>query len=180
MWFIPPPPTTDRDIALGRYMSEWGNLEFKISILFYILIGTDVEIASILFSVGFQAKTLIDLLKAFGQSILLESEQKELKGLCKRYNELVLKRNKIVHSRWLLDSVKNDPTAAQWVRICFPIDPEVSKQIFNKSNQKIRSKYRFTIKQLITATEDVKSLTIDISQFGGIVSRRLEPLPEES
>ena len=29
----------DRDIALGQFMYEWGNLESKLFFLFYILIG---------------------------------------------------------------------------------------------------------------------------------------------
>jgi hypothetical protein len=173
------PSIDDRDLVLGQYMSEWSYLEFILLQLFHTLLGTKPEISFALFSTGFKSNTLKELLPALGHFQLLESGQKQLKGLCERYNDAALKRNKIVHARWTLESVSNDPNSLQWVRICSPVNPITLNEIYDKSNQKTCSKYRFTLNQLFNACKDTRQLTNDIGSFNQLVSQRIKATSPE-
>lgn len=158
--FGSPLPTDERDIALGQFMQEWAELETQLLLLFYTLIGTPIQIAEAIFLTGFQSMNLVELFIALGQIRLPQPEQQKLKRLCKRYREAAAKRNKIVHGSWY-------PTdeSCEWARIYIPINQNTRKQIYDKSNQKIRSKYRFTIKELQTATEHISKLSFDFLVF---------------
>lgn len=163
----------DRDIALGQFMYEWGNLESKLFFLFYILIGASPEIAQIIFSTGFRSATLSNLFIALGKIRLTETEQGTLKGLCKKYREAADKRNRIVHGAWEMDQTDN-PKVLQWTRIYTPTNPGRENEISNH-NQEIRAKHRFTIKKLIASTDQIKSLKDDVWQFTLIIMNRLYP-----
>lgn len=173
--FPPTPPTDDRDIALGQFMSAWGYLERQLLFIFHILIGKTFEIAFTIFLTGFRSSTLSDLLKALGQIQLRESEQKQLKNLCKRYTDAAERRNRIVHGDWILERNPSGSFPTQWVRLYFPINPSLQKQIHNKFNQKTQRKYRFTIDQLLKCREDIEALTNDMRNFGGMIMNRLYP-----
>lgn len=179
MYFVPPPPTDDRDIALGQFMHLWSKLEMQLLLTFHTLTGTTVEIAHTIFLTGFQSQTLIEVFKALGQMILLKSEQENLNSLCKRYSKAVAKRNKIVHGTWFLEAISDGSNIGQWVRVFAPINPILQKQIFDKFNQKARRNYRFTIPQLIQTCKDMKTLIKDMGQFNGIIINRIDPLPPD-
>ena len=174
-WLPSIPASNDRDIALGQFMSAWGYLEMQLMVIFYLLIGTPYEIAYKIFNTGFQSSTLVDLLKALGQTRLIESEQQQLNSLCRRYSNAALKRNKIVHGNWVLETNPKDSFPTQWVRVCIPINPTLQKQIDDKFNQKTRRKYRFTIEQLLECCENINSLSNDMKIIGGMIMGRLYP-----
>lgn len=162
---VPQPSSDDRDIALGQFMYEWGNLEMQLFFLFYMLIGTTFEIANTIFLTGFQSSVLSELLKSLGEIRLLKPEKEQLKSLCKRYIKAAQKRNKIVHGIWRIETNPDDSSLTEWVRIYDPINPTLQEQVADKFNQKACSNYRFTIKQLLIATENVKTLAHDIQSF---------------
>jgi hypothetical protein len=181
-WFVAPPPTDERDIVLGQFMAEWADLETQLILILNILIGTKLEIAYTIFKTGFQSNTLSELFKALGEIRLTKSEQQELKSLCKRYTKAATKRNRIVHGIWITDANPTDSTISDWVRICAPVSPGLQKQIHNKFNQKAYTNYRFTLKQILTSCEDIKSLSRDMGHFSGAIMNRLYPgegLPPE-
>ncbi len=169
------PPTGDRDIALGQFMSEWGNLEMQLLTILYLLIGTKFKIAYTIFLTGFQSSTLSELLKALGEIRLLQPEQQELNSLCRRYSKAARRRNKIVHRDWRIETDSGDSAPTKWIRVCTPINPTLQTQILDKFNQKAHSNYRFTIKQLLTACEDVKTLSYHIQRFCFAIMPRLYP-----
>lgn len=172
--YIPAPPTEDRDIALGQFMHTWSKLEFKLLLLFHTLTDITLEIANIIFATGFQCSSLIDMFLALGKLRLLDSECAQLKSLCRRYSRANAKRNKIVHGSWEREYDSLNPNKNQWIRIYFTSDPDFDEQI--KHNQQIRSTHRYTIQQLISTTEQLKSLVDDFGQFDGLIMRRLDPL----
>ncbi|MFZ0052383.1 MAG: hypothetical protein WAK96_11470, partial [Desulfobaccales bacterium] len=157
------------------FMHEWSILEMQLLFLFDTLIGTPMDIARIIFASGFQTPNLIDLFIALGQIRLLKEEQHKLNSLCKRYSKFAGKRNKIVHGSWYTESHSNSPSALQWTRIYSPVSLITQAEIFNKRNQKMRSRYRFTIKQLQIARNQISILTSDIRQFTGLIMNRLYP-----
>ena len=166
------PPTDDRDIALGQFISAWGYLERELLTIFHLLIGTTFEIAFNIFLTGFRSSTLSDLLKALGQIKLQESEQKQLKNLCKEYTKAAEKRNKIVHGNWILEHNPSGSFPTKWVRLYFPIDLSSMR---NQINHTIKGKYRFTIDQLLKCCEEIEALTNDMRNFGGMIMNRLYP-----
>ncbi len=175
MYFVPPPPSDDRDIALGQFMYEWGKLEMQLLLLFHILTGTTLQIASTIFSTGFQSVNLADLFIALGQIRLVEQEQQKLKNLCKRYRNAAGKRNKIVHGTWYIEPDPDSPKLSQWTRIYSPTNPTIQEKIFNKHNQKVRSTYRYTLPQLQTASNQIKTLSSDMHEFSGLIWHQLYP-----
>jgi hypothetical protein len=172
---MPSPPTEERDITLGQYMYIWSKLEFQLLLLFHLLSDTTMEIAGIIFSTGFQCPILVSMFKALGKIRLLDSEYQKLTGLCRRYSRANEKRNRIVHGSWIREANSSSPMHYQWTRIYLPINSIIANEIFNKINQEVRRKYRFTIPQLKEATEQLNSLINDVQDLNHLLMARLEP-----
>src|SRR5208337_1623792 len=151
-------PTNDRDIAMGQYMDAWSSLEDKLFVLFLKLIKTNYDIARAIYATGIQPHKFAALLITIAPYRLTRLEQKTLKPLCKSFNTLALKRNKIIHSVWQIETKGNIP---QWVRIYSPIsnDDWVEMQRphnpRNPHNQSVHKNNRFTINQLKEAVQEI-------------------------
>lgn len=165
-------PTNDRDITLGQFMDAWSSLENKLFIFFWKLIGTNFYIARAIFSTGIQTTNLSELLISIAPFRLTDLEQKTLKTLCKRYRSAAQKRNRIVHGVWYIETKADN---SQWVRIYSPINYQLRDEIYNPQNQKIRSAYRFTIRQLTEVVNQIKTLHKDFNNLISPFLDRLDP-----
>jgi len=139
------PPKDDGHLAMGRFMDAWSQLEHTLFLFFWKLSGTNAYIARAIYSTGIQAKNLSELLISIAPWGLTESEQKTLKTLCKRYYNFALKRNKIVHGAWYLETKANK---SQWLRSYSPISYQLWSEMHHPQNQKTRRAYSFTVQQL--------------------------------
>jgi hypothetical protein len=159
----------ERDIALGHYLYEWGKLEIQLLYLFHMLSETKWTVARIIFSVGLQSNNLSSILQALGQLCLDEPNRKELNNLCDNYTTAARKRNKIIHGIWDIEPDYKEFPFAQWTRICYPTDPAKEKLLHDQHNQSVRGKYAFTIKELNTASSEVKILANKLNKFASII-----------
>lgn len=161
------PPTDDRDITMGQYIDAWSSLEDKLFVLFFKLTKTNYDIARAIYATGIQAKNLAALLITIAPYRLTKSEQKNLKPLCKNFSTLALKRNKIIHSVWQIETKGNN---YQWVRMYSPISNEDWAETLkhtprNPHNQSVRKTNRFTIYQLAEAVKEIETLHKDFHNF---------------
>lgn len=170
------PPTYDRDLTMGQYIDAWSSLEDLLFVLFWKLVTPNHDIARAIYSTGIQPKNLEELLITIAPYRMTKSEQKKLAPLCERFRNASLRRNKIIHSVW---EIETKAGKSQWVRIYSPISNEKWGELRkvepkNPQNQKIRSSYRFTIPQLL---EEVKQIEILYGEFHNLISNFIDRLP---
>ena len=177
---IPNIPTQKRDIALGQYMDRFSRLENCLSILFWKLLQTDLQTANTIFyELGM--RQIVSLLIATGRAELTDDDQKRLESIAQRIHKCTAKRNHLVHGSWSPEiAVGGDengrPIVAhvEWVRSYRPTDPKEAKEALDKRNQKLNSKYHFTIKKIVEASRHLIELANDITEF----SKTLDYFPE--
>lgn len=167
---IPNIPTQERDIALGQYMDCFSRLEGALSMLFWKLLQTDLQTSNTIFyELGM--KQIVSLLVATGRAELKEADQKRLESLSERISKCTMKRNHIIHGSWnphiSVGSKDGKPvvTHVEWVRSYTPTDPKKAKEALDKRNQKLNSKYHFTIPKMIEVCHHLVKLSNDISEF---------------
>lgn len=171
------PPTDERDLTMGRFIDAWSSLEDKLFVLFFKLIKTNYDIARAIFATGIQVKNFTALLITIAPYRLKKLEQKTLKSLCERLNTLASKRNRIIHSVWLVETRSNNP---QWVRIYSPISIEHWTELLkpfnprNSNNQSVRKINRFTIQQLAEVVKEIEKLHED---FDKLITPLIDRLP---
>ena len=165
---IPDMPKEDRDRLLGIYMGRVSALEGVLQILLWRLLQTDMATSFSVFTLlGF--RQLEELLPALSRIALKDVDQKSLTSLCRRLNKFAAKRNKIVHGRWnthLSVSAKDGKPVienTEWMRVFAPTDP--SQQAKIGKDQKITSKYQFSLDNINQASIDADALGKDFETF---------------
>jgi len=162
---------------MGQYMDAWSSLEEKIFILFWKLTTPNHDIARAIYATGIQAKNLTELLITIAPFRLTKLEQKKLKPLCKDFSTAARRRNKIIHSVWLIET-KGDNS--QWVRMYSPISNEDWAETLNPHNprnprnQSVRKINRFTIHQLAEAVKETEKLH---EEFDKLIIPLIDRLP---
>lgn len=168
---VPNLSTKDRDIALGQYMDCFSRLEGCLSILFWKLLQTDLQTANTVFyELGM--KQIVAILVATGRVELSLDDQRRLEALARRIGKCTAKRNHLVHGRWTRNIAvggdENDRPIVKsvvWVRSYMPTDPKQAKEALDRRNQKLNTKYHFTVPRIIEASRQLVQLTKDISGF---------------
>lgn len=176
---IPDIPTDKRDMALGQYMDCFSHLEGSLRILLWKLMQTDRQTSTTVFS-QLGMKQITSLLIAIGRQVLKDADQRSLDSLCDRVSRCSTKRNLVVHGQWIpnivIGSKDGRPVvnSVEWVRSYMPPDPLIARKAMDVRNQKLNTKYHFTIPRLRQACKDLISLSEDVSSFRA----SLEYLPE--
>lgn len=100
--------TNEHLIQLGRIVVNFSSLELHLKFVTYGLISNNQQIGqTILANMSFNA-----ILNTFGSLLVIEFKDKsivdEFKELINSINEVNEKRNKIIHSYWMLDETNNE------------------------------------------------------------------------
>lgn len=180
---LTPPPTDERDRIFGAMMDAWSSLEGLLRMLFWILLGSPMNVAFVLFASGFEIGRLREVLIGMGRFRLTEDEQKALENLCERLGRQAKWRNRIVHGSWThLVTIKDGPSQGtslvieEWMRVYKPTDPHIEQKLLKEpANQKVQADYHFKLPRIVQITADIHKLREDFSQFYESVMKRLYP-----
>ena len=172
------PPIDPRDLALGRYLTAWSNLEHSLRFLLARLIGTTFEI-------GFSVAAAIpdngrmqELLRALGRLQLDDSDDlNELVEICKHVQDSSHHRNRIVHGTWVVtndrhEEARSGRAAYMWVR-AYPLpDKERERMAITGHSPKDEKKYVYSVARLIERAEKADALGKRIGAFNLRIENR--------
>lgn len=158
------------DMALGRYMRAWSQLEITTSILFHKLVDTNIVTAKIIFDAGIDQRTMRSIIDALGKYRFNPPDYRKLSSLLRRMKDAAANRNRIVHGRWQLFLTMGDKPLqaekAEWIRFYSPSDPETLHKMFGKKpDQKLLAAHKFTLARIEQAANAVETLAKDVGDF---------------
>lgn len=171
-------PTHVRDTSMGRYMDAFGRLEGEVQLVTSLIIQIDPLLLSNVFAV-LMTKQSIDLLAASAQSHLTAEGAERVSRICERLGRRNMRRNHIVHGRWVQAITAHEGYAAQeWVRWYGHHNP--AARHLPHTDPKVAGLYAFTIPELDRATDHVEEMFPVLSTLtGDLPSLRLPPPPHE-
>lgn len=152
---IPMPPTDERDMALGRFMSSWSEMESMLRELLSVLSGANQAAAYAIAAAVPDLGRAKDLLLALGEATKLNAEEmKELEGICDHLMKSGQFRNTIVHGRWIYSSTdmivdgKHLVHGPEWLRVYAVIGREKERNAVIGMNEGDRTKFVFSLTRL--------------------------------
>ncbi|MGZ3196183.1 MAG: hypothetical protein ACXWI5_02730 [Croceibacterium sp.] len=161
-------PTEARDSAMGRYMDAFSRLEGIVHIAISEIQQIDLVILRPVFAV-MMAKQSIDLLEAVAHMHLTPEGATRVHNLCERLLRRNMRRNHIVHGKWIMvATISDDCVIQEWVRWYDHVNPELAQLRY--TDPKLAGMYAFTVPGLDKATGHV----VEMLQ---VVSALLEDLP---
>ncbi|MES2497220.1 MAG: hypothetical protein V4618_13995 [Pseudomonadota bacterium] len=127
---ITPPPTEERDSALGRYMDAWSRLETSIQFTTQDILGIDGDVAHVLFS-AIQTFQSIKVLHAAAKLKFNEAGRTRVAKICERVISRNVRRNFIVHGSWRFrvgfGLADGSTEVGEWRRVYDHVDPDLPK-----------------------------------------------------
>ena len=183
---LKPPPTEERDAALGRLMDAFSTLESTLFLNFALMFGVPHnDVREVLYNI-LDAQSLRNALSSLSKIRLNKDGQDALDRILARAKNATSKRNKIVHGDWHCEFTyygekKPDaPFFVEWVRNYHPTSPIEREELAKpQPNQKIKAKFCFNTKALNRITSDVTKLLEDLGDFHGIYRDQFPKQPPE-
>lgn len=181
----PNPPTLQRDLALGRFMDAWSQLESMLRELLHVLSHAPREAAWSIAAAIPDLGRMRELLEALGRLYLSEDDQKELADILQYLRVSNGYRNAIVHGQWgltnnrsraAIDGVIHD---FMWIRIYVVIDKRREFGAALGLDTKTEKQYVFTVKKLEERVEKLRAFAHRVGAFGDAISKRLRPITYE-
>lgn len=146
------PPTDARDIALGRYMDAWSQLETAIRFVTQEIFQIDADVAFSIWSAVGTAHS-IKLLDAAAKLKLNAEGVGRTKTICEKLARRNMRRNAIVHGSWRHKATLNFGTqtweVGEWRRVYDHIDPDHPTDAPG---------YSFTVSELDDTTMHVRDM----------------------
>lgn len=166
---IPFPLDDDHHTALGKFLDAWSRLEISIDALISQLFGVDYNKTKIVTG-ALGTRATVDILVSLTAVQLSAELAKVAEGLAERLKGLNTKRNRLVHGVWTLeaivDVVKGEPRIRSRIyRMFVPGDPRIVQKLGDLRNQKARTSFMFSPKQLAGTTHNVNKLREDFADF---------------
>lgn len=122
-----PPPTEERDAALGRYMDAWSRLETSINYTTQEILGVDADAGFVIWA-AMQTFQSIKVLDAAAKLKFTKVGQQRVTKLCEQLTRRNTRRNYIVHGSWRyrvsIDLISGEPKIGEWRRVYDHIDPD--------------------------------------------------------
>jgi hypothetical protein len=174
------PPTHDRDLALGRFMSAWSEVEGALRRLLIVLSGapwqTAISIAAAIPDFG----RMQELLRALSVMQLANKEDRdELEAICSYFLISNRYRNAIVHGEWGLSWTTGDgvDAPAVWFRGYLNIDITKRIQAQGGRDKSAADQYVFSIERLNERADKAIKFAERIAAFSKGIEGKVQ-LPE--
>jgi hypothetical protein len=165
-------PTEERDLALGRFMDAWSELEANLRALLSVLSGAPAEASFSIAAAIPDTGRLRDLLLALGRLQLEDGrDQTELSEICEYLLIQNRYRNSIVHGQWLLTnnraqtSVRGVVHPYMWVRAYTLVDKTKEFNAVLGRDVKAEDQYVFTVERLEQRVQKVRDFSGRISKL---------------
>ncbi len=150
-----PLPTEPRDLAMGRFMEAWSQLEASLRDLLSALSGAPDRAAFSIAAAIPDNGRMQELLLALGNMASIDlDEMKELKAICEHLQTSNRYRNHIVHGQWINASDTSKPATASpykprmWLRVYTVIDKRKEFDAVMGWDEKARKLYVFSVARL--------------------------------
>jgi hypothetical protein len=173
------PPVRERDLALGRFMDEWSQLEASLRDLLHILSQAPSEAAFSIAAAIPDLGRMNELLQALGQLYLEKDDQDELAAIGKYLLISTRYRNSIVHGQWGLTHNKERKVTLgvvhdlMWIRIYTLIDKQKETYAALGMDAAAQERFVFTIERLQERAQKVLEFTNRIYRFSEGIKERI-------
>lgn len=175
----PNPPTLQRDLALGRFMDAWSQLESMLRELLHVLSHAPREAAWSIAAAIPDLGRMRELLEALGRSYLNADDQKELADILQYLRVSNGYRNAIVHGQWGLTNNRSRTSIDgvihdfMWIRIYVMIDKRREFVAALGLDEKTEKQYVFTVEKLEERAKKTKAFALRVGAFSDAISERL-------
>lgn len=124
---ISPPPTEERDAALGRYMDAWSRLETAINYTTQEILGIDSDAGFVIWA-AIQTRQSIEVLDAAAKLKFNAAGRARVANICEQLVRRNMRRNHIVHGFWRfriqIGMMGGEPQIGEWRRVYDHVDPD--------------------------------------------------------
>ncbi len=173
------PPAIERDLALGRFMDAWSQLEAELRDLLSVLSGAPQQAAFSIAAAIPDMGRMKDLLLSLGALFIQdEHDRKELQEVCQGLVIYGRHRNSIVHGQWGLTNNRDRIMTGgivhehMWIRIYTMIDKQKEFKAAVGDDADAATQYVFTVRRLAERTGKVLKMADRV----GALSNRIKAL----
>jgi hypothetical protein len=182
-------PSEERDKVMGMFIECWDALETSLHHVFRLLARTPYDVTNVLISSFNGTKQIADAAYALAELVLQPDDLKAVDKLLDRVRSVATQRNRIVHGHWVMglhyESIEGPhgvvfrPNGGDWERVYQPVSPTERQSLAVHDQQKVASKYRFSLDRLMQVCQTVLVLVDDLSTFSQLLSSKLPASKED-
>ncbi len=181
------PPTFERDLAMGRFIDAWSQVEWEMRNLLRILSKAPAEAAGPIAAAIPDNGRMAELLQVLGKRYLESTECDELDGIIEHVKISNNYRNSIVHGHWGLTSNREKVATRgtvydfMWIRVYIFIDKLKELNAALGRDPAAQDRYIFSVQRLTKRAQSAHKLADRIQTFSQRIERRLgntEPSPQ--
>ena len=146
---------SEKDYALlGKVLTEWGKVEFWLSVIFRSLVGIPHNDSLAIFSNICSYRIVTQMLSDLAEEKMNPTDKKKFKNLLGKFNKLARHRNGIVHAGWCQNQ------KSEWCRYLVPSSHGKIREVFSQapSDQKIKDKHLFSPARMKQMCKDTRAL----------------------
>lgn len=157
------------NVALGRFMTAWAQVEIVITYLFKRIADISIAKASAIFD-NIGTKEQIEILEAMSDEIEDEKLQGKVRDLLQAAKSLSSNRHKIVHASW--EIFQSEPARIWFGVTCNQLDEMLEGTQKGKS---FREKFVFTAQDIEALTKEATMIRDELASIQrGIWLKRME------
>lgn len=172
-------PLGERDSVIGAYVAAWDDFEALKNRVVAVSMRMEVWQAEPVIALGLNVNALYDLVTGMCGNRLDDPLMGRLTHFLEGLKVRNTKRNRIIHGYWLCRIlVANDTdgsffiSSSTWLRLYVP-SSQVDRKKLSMGDKAAIGKYRFTIRELKAASDELISFCRDYADLPGQIGARL-------